>query len=245
MRYLGLDLGTKTLGISLSDSTLTIASTLKTIKFNENDYDSLIDDDFFIGLTNGMAKFIDGIGSVVDSLGGMKGIITLIGSIFLTHFSKEIPGALQKLGENFSVFTGKAQKDAIKMMEQNQSALNHFTSDNMTNSLDAELAGLTKLNEMKTVLAKTSHTLTEAERQQFEQEIQMVEAASRMVQQEAEKVDAIEAIILEEVEGIGGKKLKQIVKSYEENINSTDGHCTCSLYEQAGLRPCFSGRRNC
>ena len=44
MRYLGLDLGTKTLGISLSDSTLTIASTLKTIKFNENDYDSLIDE---------------------------------------------------------------------------------------------------------------------------------------------------------------------------------------------------------
>ena len=36
MRYLGLDLGTKTLGISLSDSTLTIASTLKTIKFNED-----------------------------------------------------------------------------------------------------------------------------------------------------------------------------------------------------------------
>ena len=42
MRYLGLDLGTKTLGVSLSDSTFTIASTLKTINFLENDYDSLI-----------------------------------------------------------------------------------------------------------------------------------------------------------------------------------------------------------
>ena len=42
MRYLGLDLGTRTLGISLSDSTFTIASTLKTIRFLENDYDSLI-----------------------------------------------------------------------------------------------------------------------------------------------------------------------------------------------------------
>ena len=44
MRYLGLDLGTRTLGISLSDSTLTIASTLKTIRFSENDYDFLIDE---------------------------------------------------------------------------------------------------------------------------------------------------------------------------------------------------------
>lgn len=42
MRYLGLDLGTRTLGLSISDETCTIASTLKTIRFNENDFDSLI-----------------------------------------------------------------------------------------------------------------------------------------------------------------------------------------------------------
>lgn len=43
MRYLGLDLGTRTLGISISDMTLTIASTLKTIRFSDSDYDSLIE----------------------------------------------------------------------------------------------------------------------------------------------------------------------------------------------------------
>lgn len=42
MRCLGLDLGTRTLGISLSDTTATIASTLKTIRFADEDYDSLL-----------------------------------------------------------------------------------------------------------------------------------------------------------------------------------------------------------
>lgn len=42
MRYLGLDLGTRTLGISISDTTCTIATALKTIRFNENDYDFLL-----------------------------------------------------------------------------------------------------------------------------------------------------------------------------------------------------------
>ncbi|HHW69447.1 MAG TPA: Holliday junction resolvase RuvX [Tenericutes bacterium] len=42
MRYLGLDLGTRTLGISLSDITKTIANTYKTIRFNEGDYLFLI-----------------------------------------------------------------------------------------------------------------------------------------------------------------------------------------------------------
>ena len=42
MRYLGFDLGTRTLGISLSDVTRTIASTYKTIRFEEKNYDSII-----------------------------------------------------------------------------------------------------------------------------------------------------------------------------------------------------------
>ena len=42
MRYLGLDLGTRTLGISISDVTKTIASAYKTIRFEENDYNSLL-----------------------------------------------------------------------------------------------------------------------------------------------------------------------------------------------------------
>lgn len=43
MRYLGLDLGTRTLGLSISDITKTVATTLDTIRFEENDYDSLLE----------------------------------------------------------------------------------------------------------------------------------------------------------------------------------------------------------
>ena len=42
MRYLGLDLGTKTLGVAISDKLGLIASTLKTIRFDNEDYESLI-----------------------------------------------------------------------------------------------------------------------------------------------------------------------------------------------------------
>ncbi len=42
MRYLGIDLGSKTVGLAISDPTLTIASSLKTIFFNNEDYKSTI-----------------------------------------------------------------------------------------------------------------------------------------------------------------------------------------------------------
>lgn len=44
MRYLGLDLGTKTLGISMSDTTHTIATSYKTIRFPDSQYECLIEE---------------------------------------------------------------------------------------------------------------------------------------------------------------------------------------------------------
>ena len=43
MRYLGLDLGSKTLGLSMSDPTGTVATSFNTIRHDE-DYDKLLED---------------------------------------------------------------------------------------------------------------------------------------------------------------------------------------------------------
>lgn len=42
MRYLGLDLGTKTIGVALSDVTHTISSPLKIIRFEEGEFNSAL-----------------------------------------------------------------------------------------------------------------------------------------------------------------------------------------------------------
>lgn len=42
MRAIGFDLGTKTLGVAISDRSKTIASSLMTIRFHEEDYESLL-----------------------------------------------------------------------------------------------------------------------------------------------------------------------------------------------------------
>ncbi len=42
MKYLGLDLGTRTLGVAISDTTKTIAGAYTTLHFNDSDYDEAI-----------------------------------------------------------------------------------------------------------------------------------------------------------------------------------------------------------
>ena len=44
MRYIGLDLGTKTLGVAISDITGTIASAITTLRFSENNPSEIIGD---------------------------------------------------------------------------------------------------------------------------------------------------------------------------------------------------------
>ena len=44
MRILGLDLGTKTLGIAVSDKTCMIASNVTTLRFEEEKYETIIDE---------------------------------------------------------------------------------------------------------------------------------------------------------------------------------------------------------
>ena len=70
MRYLGLDLGTKTLGLSLSDETYTIANTLKVIRYKENDYKYLIDE---------LKKIIDEYNVVKIVLGFPKNMNNTVG----------------------------------------------------------------------------------------------------------------------------------------------------------------------
>ena len=77
MRFLGLDLGTRTLGISLSDETLTIASTLKTIRFEEKKYDFLLDEIKNIVIDFNISKIILGFPKNMNNTIGDRAIETI------------------------------------------------------------------------------------------------------------------------------------------------------------------------
>ena len=78
MRYLGLDLGSKTLGVATSDSTKTIASSLKTIFFKEEDYNSLIPEIKKIVDEYDIEKIILGLPKNMDNSIGSRAEITLL-----------------------------------------------------------------------------------------------------------------------------------------------------------------------
>ena len=76
MRYLGIDLGSKTVGLAMSDTTLTIASSYKTIFFKDEDYSSTISEIIEIVKDYNIAKIILGLPKNMNNTLGERALIT-------------------------------------------------------------------------------------------------------------------------------------------------------------------------
>lgn len=77
MRYMGLDLGSKTLGIAISDITKTIANVYTTLRFENEDYDSLLEPLSNIIKENDITKIILGYPKNMDNSIGERALIAL------------------------------------------------------------------------------------------------------------------------------------------------------------------------
>ena len=77
MRYLGLDLGSKTLGISISDTTNTIASVYTTLRFNEDNNLDTLDELKKIIEENNITTLVLGLPKNMNNTLGPRALITL------------------------------------------------------------------------------------------------------------------------------------------------------------------------
>ena len=77
MRYMGLDLGSKTLGVAISDPTKTIANVLTTIRFKDENYDLLISPLADIIKEYQISKIILGYPKNMNNTVGERAMITL------------------------------------------------------------------------------------------------------------------------------------------------------------------------
>lgn len=84
-------------------------------------YDLVISDDFFIGLITGTSELVEGISSLIKSLGGLKGLLPTVIALTTQLFSKQITDGAVSLALNF-----ESAKNAItgvdKKMQQRETA---------------------------------------------------------------------------------------------------------------------------
>ena len=163
----------------------------------ENIYDSLLDDEFFIKLTNAFAIFLEGLGGFVDGFGGMEGVLSMIGGFITQKLAKEAPAALNTIKQNLMQITGQAhkiadqeQKDNISWLKnESKSSMDTFEEGQGSLAYAAEVSVLEKIAEQKNKLIQYEDQYSEAERAAAEQEINHLQTMSDLMVQKGQRYD--------------------------------------------------------
>lgn len=135
----------------------------------EDIYDSLINPDFFIAVDDVLTPLLGGIADVTDSLGGMSGVLTLVGSTFTSVFSNKLSQTLRDLAYNFTVITGQANKAQMELKTAaGQTALNIATDSARSTSSGMTQATIQAQDiEMQNILSQQARKITEEQQKQL------------------------------------------------------------------------------
>lgn len=97
-------------------------------------WNDLINDDFFITLLNGAEDALHAIDNIIDSMGGLRGVILLVGNALTTVFSKEIAGEINRLAGNIRITTGAAKENSTQLKQDASNQIRKMTSDSVDSS---------------------------------------------------------------------------------------------------------------
>lgn len=87
----------------------------------EEIYKTLLNDQFFISITNGFSKFLNIISELLDGLGGVKGLLLTISSIIVTRYMAELPRLMGNVANSIGVLFGAGNRQQQKMLNETAS----------------------------------------------------------------------------------------------------------------------------
>lgn len=160
----------------------------------EDIYDSLINDDFFINILNGIEKALNALSGFVDGIGGLEGILSAVGGIFLNIYAKRMPETLDNLKQNFLVFSGLAQRETLKIQKTTEEYISKQENNNqLSNSEKIQNISAKALLSMREQLIVNSKNMTQQEQREYEARIKNVEAMYSEAKATAKLVDDLKA----------------------------------------------------
>jgi len=158
----------------------------------QNIYSSLLDDKGLVQMTNVFADLINGIGGVIDAMGGLIPVIGLVASAFLSKLgqSGQVSQSLEKLKDNFAVITGKgstAQSRLLNDSATRQEQLSKQSTDLYTKNM---YTGNAEYARAKATMVSRKGGMTEAQAAKLDRTKEMYDMQNQELANEKAKWDA-------------------------------------------------------
>lgn len=129
-------------------------------------YQDLISDEFFIDLQNNFADFLDIIDKAIDSMGGLKGVIALLGGVLLTAFSGQAARGLENMAYNIKMMTAWGQQEIMQTKElAYQEAMRVSNSGYITEAQEAQVKVMQNQLRLQNDLVEKANKISEEEKE--------------------------------------------------------------------------------
>ena len=132
-------------------------------------YQQILDDNFFIELTNSVGNVIEGMGKFIDSLGGFKSILPGLSSLLLSLFGKDLASGINNAIYNIKLFTNKTKSELEELRNSFNIELsshflgNDFKSDTLSYNTELLAKAQQALLDKQKELAASNNELNSSE----------------------------------------------------------------------------------
>ena len=166
-------------------------------------YHSIINDKAFINMTNTISTILDGVGGLIEGLGGVKGILLTVANIFAMHYAKEMPKFLERIKENLFIITGQANKIGAEIQAQARETI-HIDKESIEQDYDdpnasgsaqetARLEILEQISQRQQELNKNRAIYSQDEINHAEEEIAKLKDKGKEIEELGRKYDEAKA----------------------------------------------------
>ena len=95
----------------------------------EEIYKQLVNDKFFIGLNDTLSDTLNITSKLIDSLGGLPGVLSVISTLMLKSFGPDIVNNMQRMASNLFIDSGAAENQAAIMKKTMIQTLQSFSPE--------------------------------------------------------------------------------------------------------------------
>lgn len=81
----------------------------------EGIYDKLLDEQFFIGVNKILEGTLSQVGNLVDGLGGLPGVLSVISSLMLKAFGKDIVNSMERMAYNIKLSSKVGREEILQL----------------------------------------------------------------------------------------------------------------------------------
>lgn len=188
----------------------------------EDIYDSLINDQFFIDLDNSLTGILSFIANLIDSVGGLSGVLTIAASIMTRVFSNQIAESIQRMAYNVRNFMGITKENTNALREQAAQyailAAQSLGSGNDVSLTQQSLSAKAQIVQVEAQISDNASRYTELQRIILQQDIQRLNNNQQLLEVYGQQAD--------EAQKIANTRYDTMREGLNSNLNRNNNYLT-------------------